>query len=243
MIFDSGHVTYSNAHFSATVSGGLRHIVSNGLPVGSFTGVFPVQTTDPAHAFDPNPSSVRTQHISFSIPANPHFDRRIGCVYKEVGITIDGIPLHAPLDSIGNNELAHELQDLCLGKPQPNGGYHRHGPSDCIPQMRKNAALVGYALDGFGIYSPYERNGNELATADLDECHGTKSPVMWNGRRVNMYHYVMTRDFPYTVSCFKGTAVRNAFPPLGPYAPPESPGQLPVSSSSPGRDRFAPPRR
>jgi len=102
MIFDSGHVTYSNAHFSATVSGSLRHIVSNGLPVGSFTGVFPVQTTDPAHAYDPNPNPIRTQHISFSIPANPHFDRRIGCVYKEVGITIDGIPLHAPLDSIGN---------------------------------------------------------------------------------------------------------------------------------------------
>jgi YHYH protein len=238
-IFIGGHVTYSNASFSDTVLDGLRHIVSNGLPVGGFTGIFPVQRTDPAHSFFPNPNSIQLKNISFSIPADPKFNRQIGCIYKQVGITLDGIPLHNALNSVGDNELAHVGQDLCLGASQPNGGYHRHGLSDCTPHMRENAALVGYALDGFGIYSPYDQNGNELTTADLDECHGTTSPVMWNGRIVNMYHYVMTRDFPYTVACFKGTAVRNAFPPLGAQARPESPGQLPVSSSSPGRDGFA----
>jgi hypothetical protein len=38
---------------------------------------------------------------------------------------------------------------------------------------------------------------------------------------MNMYHYVLTRDFPYSVSCFRGTPTRSAFPPL-PGAPPQT---------------------
>jgi len=38
-----------------------------------------------------------------------------------------------------------------------------------------------------------------------------------------MYHYVMTRDFPYTLGCFRGVPMRNALPPLGVTAPPEQP--------------------
>ena len=33
------------------------------------------------------------------------------------------------------------------------------------------------------------------------------SEIMLDGKKVSTYHYVMTRDFPYSVGCFKGTSV------------------------------------
>jgi hypothetical protein len=50
--------------------------------------------------------------------------------------------------------------------------------------------------------------GNILTTDDLDECHGISSEITLDGKRVKMYHYVMTQDFPYSISCFRGTAVK-----------------------------------
>ncbi|MET0629048.1 MAG: hypothetical protein ABW033_11390, partial [Acidimicrobiia bacterium] len=36
---------------------------------------------------------------------------------------------------------------------------------------------------------------------------GITSKVQLDGRSVTTYHYVMTQDFPYSVSCFRGVAV------------------------------------
>ncbi|HYU59471.1 MAG TPA: YHYH protein [Solirubrobacterales bacterium] len=218
--FVQGNVHYSDAEFTITTTEDQRVIDGNGLPLGVPTGIFPVQASDPAYTYDPNPNEVTSQDISFSIPHNPTVAKSASCTYKEVGITLDGVPLHGPLDSTGRDELAHELQDVCTGAPQPGGGYHRHALSECMPHIHERNALVGYALDGFGIFSPYDENGDELTSADLDECHGMTSEIVWEGKKVSMYHYVMTRDYPYTVACFKGTPTRNAFPPL-PGAPPQ----------------------
>jgi hypothetical protein len=70
-----------------------------------------------------------------------------------------------------------------------------------------HAALVGYALDGFGIFGHYGEGGKPLSSADLDDCHGHTHMIEWNGRQVMMYHYHATWDFPYTIGCMRG-AVR-----------------------------------
>lgn len=219
-LFFQGNVYYASAQFAVTSKNNERLIAGNGFPMGVPTGTFPVAPSDPAYAFDRNPNSVTAQAISFSIPRTPTPAKSASCTYKEVGITLDGVPLHGPLDSTGRDELAHEIQDVCTGGPQPGGGYHRHALSECTPHIHDRNALVGYALDGFGLFSPYDANGKELTTADLDECHGVTSEIAWEGTTVTMYHYVLTRDFPYAVSCFRGTPTRNAFPPL-PGAPPQ----------------------
>jgi hypothetical protein len=219
-LFFRGNVFYPAAEFAVTATGDQRAIKGNGLPVDVPTGTFPVEASDPAYAYDRNPNQVTVQTIAFSIPGNPTIARAAACVYKEVGITLDGVQIHNPVDSTGRDELAHELQDVCTGGAQPGGGYHRHALSECTPHIHEPNALVGYALDGFGIFSPYDANGKELTTADLDECHGITSNITWEGKMTNMYHYVMTRDFPYTVACFRGTPTRNAFPAL-PGAPPQ----------------------
>jgi len=53
-----------------------------------------------------------------------------------------------------------------------------------------------------------DAQGRELTNADLDECHGRASEVLWDGSRVRIYHYVLTREYPYTIGCFRGTPVR-----------------------------------
>jgi len=215
-----GHVYNRDAVFTITTTSDQRAIKGNGLALGVPTGIFPVEPGDPAYKYDRNPNRITAQNISFSIPRNPTPAASAACIYKEVGITLDGVQVHGPLDSTGRDELAHEIQDACTGGPQPGGGYHRHALSECTPHIDLRNALVGYALDGFGIFSPYDQNGKELTTRDLDACHGKTSKISWEGKTVSMYHYVMTRDFPYTVACFRGTPTRNAFPAL-PGAPPQ----------------------
>jgi hypothetical protein len=215
-----GDVHHRNARFKITTTRTRRVFRGNGFPLGPPTGIFPVTASDPAFTYDPNPNQITAQKISFSVPRHPRLAKSSSCTYKQVGITLDGVQLHAPLDSSGRNELAYQIQDVCSGVPQPGGAYHRFSLSECTPHIHLRNALVGYALDGFGIYSPYDRNGRELTSANLDACHGTTTKVPWQGRMVRMYHYVMTRDFPNTVGCFRGTPTRNAFAAL-PGAPPE----------------------
>jgi hypothetical protein len=214
--------------FSITTTGKRRYFHGNGIPIPKvLTGIFPVRTTDPAYQYDPNPNGFKMQTVSFFLPRHPKLAANGPyCTYKEMGITLDGVPITSPFDPKGRNEVAYEVQDLCNGTTQPGGLYHRHGLPYCYPHAYKNNALVGYALDGFGIYSPFDEDGIELTADDLDECHGRTSWITWEGKRRYMYHYVATRDFPYTVGCFRGTPVWDALPPL-PGAPPtpHSPGQ------------------
>ncbi|HEY8041896.1 MAG TPA: YHYH protein [Polyangiaceae bacterium] len=219
--FWRGDVHWDQAEISIAATGDPRGVAGNGLPFGVPTGLFPVSSSDPAFQYDRNPNSITPQSISFSIPGNPTIDPNgPHCTYKRVGITLDGVQMHGPIDSSGRDELAWQIQDACTGDAQPGGGYHRHALGECVPHIHENNSLVGYALDGFGIFSPYDAAGKELVSADLDECHGTTSPIPWEGQTVTMYHYVLTRDFPYTVACFRGMPTRNAFPPL-PGAPVE----------------------
>ncbi|MGZ3702950.1 MAG: YHYH protein [Bdellovibrionota bacterium] len=205
--------TISHAgQFSISTDGVNRNFLGNALPMGVTTGVFPTDQNDPAYVYDQNPSTIDQQTISFSVPLNPVVESSPSCTGLDVGITLDGVELSGPLDSSGRDEMAYEMMDSCTGMSQPGGVYHRHALSNCIPHIHENNALVGYALDGFGIFSPYDANGKELTTGDLDECHGTTSEINWNGQKVNMYHYVLTRDFPYSVSCFRGKPVAKNFP-------------------------------
>ena len=65
--------------------------------------------------------------------------------------------------------------------------------------------------------------GAEPNGADLDDYHGRVSEVEWDGKRVTMFHYVLTREYPYTVGCFHGTPLplpRQGLPPGRGFGPP-----------------------
>ena len=57
--------------------------------------------------------------------------------------------------------------------------------------------------------------GVMLTGVDLDECHGIVSEIELDGALVTIYHYVMTQDFPYSASCFRGEATSTPGQPEG----------------------------
>ena len=204
-----GDVRWPNAFFKITTVGSERRVTGNGLPVDHTTGIYPVRRSDPAFAIDRNPNSIREQQVAFSLPLEPAIAGAPSCVpMGMIGVALNGVALYNALDDAGRDAVAHEVQDHCNGHPEMQGRYHYHGPTPCLTGATSRNGLIGYALDGFGITSPYDENGRELTNADLDDCHGRVSRIEWNGRQVSMYHYVLTREYPYTLGCFRGRAVR-----------------------------------
>ena len=205
-----GNVLWPDAQFTVTEAATARRVVGNGLPVQHSTGIFPILHMDPAYQIDRNPNTITAQQISLSLPLHPELLATPSCVgMGMIGISTDGVAIFNALDAEGRDAVAHEVQDHCDGHPQQAGQYHYHGPSPCIQGVDQRNVLVGYALDGFGIYSRFDEVGKELSNEDLDECHGRTSPVLWDGKRVPIYHYVMTREYPYTVGCFRGAVDRS----------------------------------
>jgi hypothetical protein len=206
-----GEVAWPDAVFAVSVVNGQRRLTGNGLPLEHTTGTFPVGRNDPAFAIDRNPNRIHAQQIALSLPLTPTLASAAQCVpMGMIGVALSGVAIFNALDAAGRDAVAHEVQDRCNGHPQREGQYHYHGPTPCLLASASNNELIGFALDGFGIYSAYDENGKELTNADLDECHGRVSRIQWNGRPVTMYHYVLTREYPYTVGCFRGTPARAA---------------------------------
>lgn len=208
-----GHVAWPTQRIAITVKGDERIISANNLPDHT-TGVFPIQPSDPAYRYDHNPNAIGARDILLHLPLNPKPAKAPSCVpMGMIGFSTDGVAIYNAVDDGGVDAAAHEMQDHCNGHPQHVGQYHYHSPSPCMPN-EMTSGLVGYALDGFGIYGMKDRaTGRILHDADLDACHGTTSPVIWNGKLVTMYHYVLTMEYPYTVGCFRGTPVSADFKP------------------------------
>ncbi|MEO9511346.1 MAG: YHYH protein [Flavobacteriaceae bacterium] len=90
------------------------------------------------------------------------------------GIAFNGVRFDAPAPTdaiLGAYTLAPF--DDAGGHINLNAGYHYHaatGISTKIAQNDGHAAMIGYAMDGHGIYEQLDEEGNE--PADLDVCRG-----------------------------------------------------------------------
>jgi hypothetical protein len=191
------------------VSGGKRVITFNGLPIDHTTGIFPIAASDPAHQYDQNGNHITAHSTTWSLPANPRVAARASCTGGgPIGVLIDGVELFNALDGEGRDAAAHEVLDACGGHPDPSDTYHHHDVPSCVMNKVKGASgLVGYALDGFGIYVERKASGALLSDTDLDGCHGRSSRALWNVKETVIYHYDATIEYPYTVGCFRGTAI------------------------------------
>jgi hypothetical protein len=196
----AGSVRWTSS-FSNTSSGATRTLRFNDLPSHT-TGVFPVAASDPAYAYDRNPNSIAAQSLTIGVPAHPAVRSTPTCVGGEVGVMLTGVVLFSAFDATGRDAGAWEVQDHCGGHPQVQHMYHYHSVGTCFSDSGTgHSKLIGYALDGFGIYGHRGEGGNELTDADLDACHGHTHAI--NGTSV--YHYHATYEFPYAVGCFRGT--------------------------------------
>lgn len=203
----SGNVMWSNGGTKVSVNGNVRKISSQNFPTHA-TGIYPVQSSDEAYKFDRNPNSILAQNIALNLSANPSVANNASCVpMGMIGVSLSGAVFYNALDARGDDAVAHEIQDKCAGHPEHDGQYHYHGPSSCLTQQSSTTAhsgLVGYAMDGFGIYGAKNSAGEIVTNSDLDECHGHSETVTWDGAEVNIYHYHLTAEYPYTVGCFRG---------------------------------------
>lgn len=201
-----GNIPWPSAMFSNTVTGDTRVLAGNDLPSHT-TGIFPIQSSDPAFPYDKNPNAIKSQSFTDTLPLNPTYSDTPYCMGGEAGIMLTGVALFSGFDAQLRDAAAYEVQDSCNGHPQVSGEYHYHSLSSCITDVSETN-VIGYALDGFPITGPKVAPDKYLTTDDLDECHGITSDVMLNGKMITTYHYVMTEDFPYSVSCFRGKPAR-----------------------------------
>ena len=198
------------------VIGGLRVISGNALPDHP-TGVFPISRVDPAFDFDRNPDRIRAQRLRIDLPARPEIAAEPTCLPQGViGVMLTGAVLFNALDASGRDAKAHEILDRCQGHPQQSGLYHYHGATPCAGESE--TGLIGYALDGFGIFAA-EEGDKTIHRHELDECGGHVGMVMWDGRLTEIYHYHATEDYPYTLGCFRGTPVTTDLGEPGPRGP------------------------
>ena len=208
------------SQFKIKLNNKVRTISGNRLPKDP-TGKFPISEDDDAYAYDRNPNNITADNYQFNLPATPQVATEPSCVpLGEIGVMLNGGYFFNALDAKGKDAVAHEIQDLCQGHPEVTGAYHYHSISTCLETSdhgQGHSALLGYGLDGFGIYGHRGENGKMLTNADLDECHGHTHEIEWDGRKVELYHYHGTWEYPYTVGCYRGKSVK---PPMKPRVRP-----------------------
>ncbi|HTO25047.1 MAG TPA: hypothetical protein VMJ49_04035, partial [Gaiellaceae bacterium] len=83
-----GSVHWPGASYSVSVAGSSRVIRTNSLPVGATTGVFPIAASDPAHAYDANPNSIRPVPSVWTLALAPRAAVHPSCVpFGPIGVT------------------------------------------------------------------------------------------------------------------------------------------------------------
>ena len=205
-----GNVIWNSQFKVELDNDGNRIISGNALPDHP-TGIFPITRGSVAFQYDGNPNIISEHEVYYVLPAMPEIAAEPNCVFfGPSGISLSGSAIYHGSSTLGNDAAAHEMLDRFGGHTDGTERYHYHFPAQDLqdhihPHTSGHSGLMGYMLDGFGIYGPFGENGELLSSADLDECHGHTHPVMWDGAMIDIYHYHWTYDFPYNIGCFKGT--------------------------------------
>ncbi|MGD1864988.1 MAG: YHYH protein [Phormidesmis sp.] len=117
-----------------------------------------------------------------------------------IGVAFNGVNFDPPAPTeaiLGAYTLAPF--DDCGGHVNLNEGYHYHAHTGCTTEVAQgdgHAPLIGYMLDGYGLYARTDEQGNEAT--GLDQCGGQYDEVRG-------YHYhVGTPGSNAIVGCFKG---------------------------------------
>ncbi|MCD6052412.1 MAG: hypothetical protein K0Q55_3830, partial [Verrucomicrobia bacterium] len=145
---------------SIKVEGTNRVIRANGLP-DHLPGQFPNRG---------NPSTIRAQTYTFKVPAKPQAAPSLSSSRAAFfGIALNGVPFEPGTAEFWNGDRDWNYEAMSgfinLGMDthnahvQPTGAYHYHGlPVGLIQKLggtTNKMTLVGYAADGFPIYTNY----------------------------------------------------------------------------------------
>jgi hypothetical protein len=217
-----GRVRWGSARYTITNTPHTRHLQGNGLP-STLTGEFPVQPGSAAYPYyaalpaegyeNAAGIPIAPWDLDITIPRYPKPNPVPTCISKlTLGVAYTGAPWHVEIAPDSDfhllNPSAGLPMDSCWGHPYATQ-YHYHGASwTCFAMQNKHgkhSPLVGYAIDGFGIYGINGVDGKPVKNRDLDACHGHTHKITWEGKWVDMYHYHLNAEYPYSIGCFRGT--------------------------------------
>ncbi|MEM8587981.1 MAG: YHYH protein [Pseudomonadota bacterium] len=190
---------------SITTDADYRYIVSNGIPDHD-TGQFPNRG---------NPHEISEQEHVFRVPLTPEVaDAPTPIVRGVFGVALNGVPFDPGTAEYWNNDRQSGWRyealgggrnlglDHANGHVQPGGTYHYHGTSDALagdPSGTEHSALVGYAADGFPVYSIHGYADGSNAASAIVEL--TSSYQLLSGTRPDgpggAYDGTFVEDFAY----------------------------------------------
>lgn len=123
------------------------------------------------------------------------------------GLALNGVIFEgpAPVEAILSAYTIAAF-DNAGGHINPFEGYHYHtstGMSKTIEQDDEHTGMIGYALDGFGMYEQTVDSEENEADLDLDDCRGHEDDLRG-------YHYhVSAPGVNEFIPCFYGAYVVN----------------------------------
>lgn len=156
--------------------------------------------------FSQNPNKISAQSYTFKIPLNPSQAASSEATpLGPMGVCVNGVAFYNQYAGPNNQALTSEINsfDQYNGHPDQGYRYHYHVEPSYVTALKGNDALIGFLLDGFPVYGPYE-NGSLVNSASLDTYHGHSHATADypNG----IYHYHVTSASPYiNGSGFYGT--------------------------------------
>jgi YHYH protein len=168
----------SKNEVTITQSGDYRFVRANGLP-DHVPGQFPNRG---------NPNTIRAQSYTFRLPLKPQTNAAPRSAQGAwFGVALNGVPFEPGTAEFWHGERAwnYEAQggfiDLGLdannAHVQPNGAYHYHGLPTGLMTRRggdgKQMLLVGYAADGFPIYTSYAYRTATNAASPVRQMHSS----------------------------------------------------------------------
>ena len=203
------------------------------------------------------PNSLTSQEWNWSVPLNPTKAKTVTSIRNvlgTLGFTVSGLPIYGPTEGqqpaaqAFGDPVYNKILDTCGGHTGPSREYHHHAITLVEQCNLSKQSILGYALDGFPIYttlgcldkkctkstlmkSGYIKTGNPVSntwdaytykaskfTSVLDACNGRTQPD-------GTYGYHATTDFPYIIGCFTGTATLPKGRAGGPMPPMGGPGK------------------
>ncbi len=123
-----------------------------------------------------------------------------------IGVATNGVMFFNPFDAGGMEAV--NIMDRCCGHPSPGNEYHYHKYPVCIKSPfsddgQGHSPLIGFALDGFPIYGPYEAKG--LMAKD-DKGHALDAFNMHKDDQRGWHYHVTPGKFPYIIGGIAGAA-------------------------------------
>ena len=163
----------AQSRISINQQSGYRVIQSNGISQHK-TGAFPNSG---------NPHTISEQTHSYRVALNPQLAaKKTPIRVGKVGVAINGVPFEPGTAETynGNQEWRYEALSgaVALGVDannahvQPTGMYHYHGlPTGLMQRLgvnqNRHSPIIGWAADGFPIYTLLGYKNNQNAAADI----------------------------------------------------------------------------